>query len=393
VTDYNLFTILPINGELIKFTAPQSARLYYKNYYVDLLSGKSHAVPITNWINGLSFLVNDCKIEKRITHLFYELGFIFESMSEEILNDDLMAIDIHYLESEKYKITETKKDIHLTLLEAPDYDDYKNKFNEGYSHLLMGNCYQFNLTGKYHYSFNENCIAEDFIHTLWRKPELRGAYGSATYSQFLNKLFLSNSPECLFQFSKGLLTTRPVKGTMKRPDENDNLDHISSLWKKLKADKKSESELYMITDLLRNDLCRIDLPVAVVTKKKAMLLVPGLIHQYSEIQVNLRKHITMKNILEKIFPGGSITGAPKKRVMKLLKKIENRGRGFYCGTTIFYSKNSIEASINIRSSVVDFADGTLLYQAGGGITLRSDVKLEFDEMTYKHNSYIDILTP
>ena len=123
-----------------------------------------------------------------------------------------------------------------------------------------------------------------------------------------------------------------------------------------------------------------------------MLLVPGLIHQYSEIKVPLSQHVTLKNILEKIFPGGSITGAPKKRVMQILKKLESRSRGFYCGSTLLFSKGQIEASINIRSSVVDFKKRSLSYQAGGGITLLSQPQHEFLEMTYKHDSYIDTLT-
>ena len=78
--------------------------------------------------------------------------------------------------------------------------------------------------------------------------------------------------------------------------------------------------------------------------------------------------------------------------MRILKTLENRPRGFYCGSTLIFSKGQIEASINIRSSVVDFKKCTLSYQAGGGITLLSQPQFEFEEMTYKHNSYFDTLT-
>ena len=77
----------------------------------------------------------------------------------------------------------------------------------------------------------------------------------------------------------------------------------------------------------------------------------------------------------------------------ILKRLEQRSRNFYCGSTVFFSENKIDASINIRASVIDFKNLTLSYQAGGGITLLSDVLSEFEEMTYKHDSYIDILTP
>ena len=285
-----------------------------------------------------------------------------------------------------YILKKNRKKITLSLLDAPHFSDYEKRFNEGYNELVEGNCYQFNLTGEFKYSFDEELSAEDFISALWDKKSNRGAYASATYIEGLDKLFLSNSPECLFEFSSETLTARPIKGTLKRKG------NIKDQWSELISDEKSQAELYMITDLLRNDLSRIDLPRAEVMQKKAMLLVPGLLHQYSEIKVKLRSHVTLKSILEKIFPGGSITGAPKKKTMQILKRLESRTRGFYCGSTVVFSKGLIEASINIRSSVIDFNECTLDYQAGGGITLLSNAKMEFEEMTYKHDSYVDILT-
>ena len=99
-------------------------------------------------------------------------------------------------------------------------------------------------------------------------------------------------------------------------------------------------------------------------------------------------------VIEKIFPGGSITGAPKLRAMRLIHKLEKRPRGFYCGSTIILFKNMKSASINIRSSEIDFSPNkrTLLYQAGGGITLLSSVDEEYKEMTYKHDSFMRTLT-
>ena len=390
MTAHNLYTIIPYKEGLLKFSGPIKARAYYKNHYIDLITGEAHPFEIEGWLQTLDFQVHQHKIDKRFIHLFYELGFLFEEMIEEIKSTELLAVDILYSTKETYLLKKDVKKIILSLIDAPHFHQYKKQFETGYRELLEGNCYQFNLTGEYVYSFDEERLPEDFIASLWRHSEGRGPYASATYVEFLDKLFLSNSPECLFQYYEDTLTTRPIKGTLKRnSDDKKTIDH---LWSELSHDKKSQGELYMITDLLRNDLSRIDLPRSVVVKKKAPLLVPGLLHQYSEIQVQLRSHITLKNILEKIFPGGSITGAPKKRVMQILKNIENRTRGFYCGSTLLFFPGQIEASINIRSSVIDFKKYTVNYQAGGGITLLSQPQSEFEEMTYKHDSYIDTLT-
>ena len=390
VTDHNLYTVFPYKDSLLMLSGAKEARAYYKDHYIDLLTGESHEFAVEGWLALLNFPVAMHPIEKRVVHLFYELGFLFENLSEEIMSTDLLALDIEYSEREEFQVNPDHKKIILSLKSAPHYHDYEKQFQKGYKELTEGNCYQFNLTGEYTYDFEDDVEAEDFISALWKDPKKRGAFASATYVEHFEQVFLSNSPECLFRYEGGMLSTMPIKGTMKR--NTDDPKEIKNLWKELVLDKKSEGELFMIADLLRNDLCRIDLPRAIVTRKKAMLLVPGLIHQYSEIKVPLSQHVTLKNILEKIFPGGSITGAPKKRVMQILKKLESRTRGFYCGSTLLFSKGQIEASINIRSSVVDFKKRSLSYQAGGGITLLSQPQHEFLEMTYKHDSYIDTLT-
>lgn len=387
---HSLYSIIPHKDDLLKFSKAKTARAFYKDHYVDLITGITYSFSIDQWILSLDFPVSNHKLEKRFIHLFYELGFLFESLSNEISDDCLLGIDIEYTEIEKYSVSPINQKVLLTLISSPLFENYQEQFNLGYKELKAGNCYQFNLTGKYIYSIDEKIEPLSFIDTLWKNNESRGAYASATYIEFFDKLFLSNSPECLFEYEAGKLLTRPVKGTMRR--ESSKKREIARLWSQLIQDKKNQAELAMITDLLRNDLSRIDLPCAIVTKKNSQLLVPGLLHQYAEIEVNLRAHITLKNILEKIFPGGSITGAPKKRVMRIIQSLEARARDFYCGSTLVFSKGRVDASINIRSSVIDFKKQTLVYQSGSGITLLSEAHLEFEEMNDKRDSYINALT-
>jgi len=90
----------------------------------------------------------------------------------------------------------------------------------------------------------------------------------------------------------------------------------------------------MICDLLRNDLSSIEDPVSKVVLKKMPLLVPSLLHQCSRIEVELSSRVSVGRVVEKMFPGGSVTGAPKKRVMDILSDLEQRRRGFYCGSTL-----------------------------------------------------------
>lgn len=387
---HNLFSIIPYKDQLIKLENPIKAIAYYKSYAIDLLTGQKFSYDFNNWI----LEIQKTKISKvfnrpKVIHLFYELGFLIEKEFDLLEETSLLAIDCEFKTFKKISI-ESNRSIKLNVQSIPDEDLYKKAFKEGYAELLKGNCYQFNLTCPFLFSFSHDYSPLDFISALWRSPSKRGEFGSATYVPYLKKLFLSNSPECLFQFKETTLSTMPIKGTLKRED---NVEW-KMLWRNLVRDKKSQAELFMISDLLRNDLSRIEKPRAVIVKKKFPKIVPGLLHQYSQIDVELGTDVDLWRVIEKIFPGGSITGAPKLRAMRLIHKLEKRQRGFYCGSTIILFKEMKSASINIRSSEIDFSEGkqTLLYQAGGGITLLSNAEDEYKEMTYKQESFIHTLT-
>jgi para-aminobenzoate synthetase component 1 len=388
VTDHNLFSIIPYKDQLIKLDGANRAVAYYRHHAIDLLTGQSFSYDFNNWIEeNQNILLSSSFDHPRVIHLFYELGFLIEKEFGLLSVESMLVIDIHF-NTFQVLVPKTSKEIVLSPTNSPDFEDYKKAFEMGFEELLKGNCYQFNLTYPYHYSFNKFLRPEDFLFSLWRDKAARGAYGSATYIPFFKKLFLSNSPECLFQYKEKILSAMPIKGTLKRINSED----WKPLWKNLVNDKKSQAELYMISDLLRNDLSRIEFPRAQIVKKKFPKLVPGLLHQYSQIDVELSSSVSLWRVIEKLFPGGSITGAPKKRAIRLIQELEKRERGFYCGSTLILYKEMKSASINIRSSVVDFETQTMIYQAGGGITLLSEVEDEYREMTYKRDSFIRTLT-
>lgn len=389
--DHNLFTIIPRDQHFILLSQPVKAHAFYRDYSIDLITGKKSSVSFSDWMLSLNIPYKETINEKRVFHLFYEAGYLFEELNEKVGAEDILALDIFYSAMENVQKKQPWKDLQLKLLSAPSVLDYNQKFSKGYEELKKGNCYQFNLTAEYLYSFPADVQGMDFINTLWKNKEDTGKEAIATYVESLGKLYLSNSPECLFEIENEKLISKPIKGTVLL--EKGDSESIESQWNDLVSDKKSQAELFMITDLIRNDLNRIDEPVAVVEKKKAMLLVPRLMHQYSEISLRLKKDQFLKTIIEKIFPGGSITGAPKRKVMHLLSGLEQRKRGFYCGSSVTFLNDKISASINIRSCEIDFKTHQLSYQCGGGITLLSTAESEYKEMSYKHDSFIQCLNP
>ena len=97
-------------------------------------------------------------------------------------------------------------------------------------------------------------------------------------------------------------------------------------------------------------------------------------------------------IIRGLFPGGSITGAPKKRVMDLLYSLESeQSRGFYCGSTIILHESLLASSINIRSAEVFFEKRLLKYSSGSGLTLLSNALEEYEELKLKEQSFIKLL--
>lgn len=177
----------------------------------------------------------------------------------------------------------------------------------------------------------------------------------------------------------------PIKGTKIRQKD------WRKDWKALKKDPKERGELIMIADLLRNDLNRLEKPRAKVIKLQAPLLVPNLLHQYALLSVKLEKSISLLKVLECLFPGGSVTGAPKKRTMEILQDVERFQRGLYTGSTLLCYEDKKVASINIRTAQVSIGDRLWRYAAGGGITLLSKAVFEFQEMEAKVSSFLTLL--
>ncbi|MFG1483239.1 chorismate-binding protein [Halobacteriovorax sp. HFRX-2_2] len=259
-------------------------------------------------------------------------------------------------------------------------EDYEKLFKTTFENLLAGNCYQLNLTSLIEVKISNS---DDLVNTFLSKELFSklSEFAHILNFPFEDRLVISNSPECLYEYDQATkkLITRPIKGTVAQELGEDFLIN----------DIKNTSELNIITDLLRHDLSAIGKNFSKVESLREFFRVPGLIHQYSKISVELEECNTLA-LVASLFPGGSITGAPKKRVVELIKEIENKDRGIYTGSTILNFDTISKASINIRSLDVASSSNRALYGAGGGITLLSDAQSEFQELKAKANSFLKV---
>jgi len=181
------------------------------------------------------------------------------------------------------------------------------------------------------------------------------------------------------------ICTRPIKGTRAaRAGAGAELLHS----------RKDEAELAMITDLMRNDLGRVCAPGTVRVDDGRLLERCGdgaLLHTVSAVSGRLREGVSDVDVLRATFPPGSVTGAPKVRAMQLIRALEGRARGFYCGAIGAFSDDGhVALSVAIRTATVrgermrgGGVHGTLEFPVGAGIVADSDARAEWEETMAK----------
>ncbi|MFZ4712270.1 MAG: chorismate-binding protein [Bacteriovoracaceae bacterium] len=368
----------------ILFSRPKIAYLYYSNRRVNLLNGKSESYSFEELNQMLSTLDLKKKIEKRILHFYYEWGVLLKGLP--VSNESPLLIDLEYSDRRAFSLSELGPStaITLTFARALSEKNYEKEFNKVQTELLDGNCYQVNLTHKFSYHFKtENFLS---FFKIWSDPAKRGAFAHATNLPGFSKLIISNTPECLWKMEKDKISTYPIKGTVKI--EGGNKHEAEKI---LLASEKDRGELNMITDLMRNDLAYLSGGISYVLKDRVVLEVPGLLHCYSHVMTKSPVKLSLFKLMEALFPGGSITGAPKKRVMKIIYDLENHPRGIYCGSTVVLDGNIKAASLNIRTGVVRTQEKMFYYGAGGGVTLLSKKQDEYQEILSKITSFIQLL--
>lgn len=191
---------------------------------------------------------------------------------------------------------------------------------------------------------------------------------------------LSSSPETFLRMSGRGVETRPIKGT--RPRFADPDEDLRSAYE-LQTHPKEIAELVMITDLLRNDLGRIcEFGSVQVNEMLRLETLEQVHHLVSTVTGRLRADVDHLEALAACFPGGSITGAPKKRAMEIIAALETEPRGAYCGAIGYLGYHGeSQFSIAIRTLVRE--GSTLRYHVGAGIVADSEPEREYEETLHK----------
>ncbi|URN41538.1 aminodeoxychorismate synthase component I [Peptoniphilus genitalis] len=204
------------------------------------------------------------------------------------------------------------------------------------------------------------------------------------YSAFLpldELKIASSSMERFLRVDKDkIVSTKPIKGTIKRGESK---AEDESLIEELRSEEKTKSENLMIVDLLRNDLGKFCEIGSVEVPKLMDVETYKTLHQLvTTVSGKIREDVDIIEVLEKTFPGGSMTGAPKKRTLEIIDELETYPRGVYSGTIGYISNNStMDFNIVIRTALIEEDKATI--GVGGAIILLSDEEEEFDEIVLK----------
>lgn len=261
---------------------------------------------------------------------------------------------------------------------------YRGALHEVRELLLSGDLYQLNFTQGLSAKLREEVTVEEVFTRLHTVNS--GQFG-ALFRLDETRSIISLSPERLVKWGTSdsaqegrLIETAPIKGTRPRhPDPDQDQREIEAL----KASEKDQAEHVMILDLERNDLGRIceTGSVEVVVDREARSYAT-VHHLVSVVRGALRPEVTFTEILEAVFPGGSVTGAPKRRAMQAIRSLERGPRGIYCGALGYLDPcGGGDLNLPIRTAFIE--GDRFLYHAGGGVVADSTPQGEWEEMWIK----------
>ena len=255
-------------------------------------------------------------------------------------------------------------------------EEYEAAVAQIVEYILAGDIFQANLTQCF-----SSAIPNEFdAFALFRKLRDKNPSTFAAFLDYGDVQIASSSPERLIKCDGAMVEARPIKGTRKR-DVDPSRD--AELIVELQASRKDRAENVMIVDLLRNDISRIAKPGSVkVPVLCGLESYANVHHLVSVVEGQLREGLTQVDLLKAVFPGGSITGAPKIRAMEIIAELEGQARGVYCGSIGYFGFNgACDFNIAIRTAL--FAGGKAYVQGGGGITARSQPAAEYEESLIK----------
>jgi len=360
-----------------------------------LLSPVDKYIIDKKWVFG--HLAYDLKTEKLSTaykktdkinfpdFFFFEPLIIIFIQGNELIIEGVEPDKIYHQLSET-PVDENPFHASLIIQQRLTKVQYIKKIKALQHHIHRGDCYEINFCQEF---FCENALI-DPVSIYQNLVALSPTPFSVLY-KLNDKYLVCASPERFLQKKGSKLLSQPMKGTAKRELQDKVTDEY--LKKELQKSSKEQAENVMVVDLVRNDLSKVCKDGTVKVDELFGIYSYPQVHQMvSTVSGELEKNTSFSKIIGATFPMGSMTGAPKKRVMELIEEYEISKRGIFSGAVGYLYENDFDFNVVIRSIMYNATNKYLSYMVGSGITFYSDPEKEWEECLLKGAAIKKVLT-
>jgi para-aminobenzoate synthetase component 1 len=289
----------------------------------------------------------------------------FEMKTIRIFNSDAIPATVAFAFPGDTKLHEKYKE-HYCFKKYPiPLSQYEQAFAEVKKQILGGNSFLLNLT--FPTQIETNLTLSDIYK-----------YSIAKYKLLFGNEFVCFSPETFVTISDGIIASYPMKGTIRASEPEAR--------KKILNNPKEIAEHHTIVDLIRNDLSMVAKDVSVKKFRYIETLNTNegdVLQASSEITGRLPENYyqNLGNIMFKLLPAGSVTGAPKAKTVSIIKSVEHEKRGYYTGICGYFDGSKLDSAVMIR--FIECHNNTLRFRSGGGITANSELEKEYRELIDK----------
>lgn len=274
--------------------------------------------------------------------------------------------------------TNLKDDQGFSIQNKISRDDYISIIQRLQQHIHRGDCYEINFCQEF---FAENVSLNPL--DLFQKLNAISPNPFSALYRIEDRWLICASPERFLQKKGSSIISQPIKGTLPRASTND--EDLNAERQQLLTSAKEKAENVMVVDLVRNDLSRIcKIGTVKVDELFGIYSFPQVHQMISTISGELIDNISFESIINATFPMGSMTGAPKIRVMQLIDQYEKSHRGIFSGTIGYINPGGdFDFNVVIRSLMYNESTKYLSFQTGSGITIYADAEKEWEECLVK----------
>lgn len=264
--------------------------------------------------------------------------------------------------------------------------EYTQSINALKAHILRGDCYEINYCQEF---YAEECVIQP--ESVYQSLNKVSPNPFSCYYKVDDKYLMCASPERYIKKTWNKILSQPIKGTSSRNTADKKLDEQNKI--QLKQSEKDKSENVMVVDLVRNDLSKVCKEGTVnVDELFGVYTYPQVHQMISTVSGELKENISFAEIIRSTFPMGSMTGAPKRKVLQLIEQYEKTKRGLFSGAVGYVSPDgNFDFNVVIRSILYNASSKYLSYQTGSGITFYCDAEKEYEECLLKAKAIEQVL--